>query len=83
MDIIIRKGGVVSYHDPYIPSVRPGHALTIQSIELTAKTLAEADCVVIATNHSVSDAPFIRKHAKLTVDMRNMIKEASEKMYKL
>jgi UDP-N-acetyl-D-glucosamine dehydrogenase len=83
IDIVAKKGGMASYHNPYIPSVRSGHTLTIQSLEQTVKTLKEADCAVIATNHSVFDAPFIRKHAKLTVDMRNMIKEASEKVYKL
>jgi len=83
MDIIIRKGGVVSYHDLYIPSVRPGHALTIQSTELTAQTLAEADCVVITTNHSVFDAPFIQQHARLIVDLRNVIKDAGENVFKL
>jgi UDP-N-acetyl-D-glucosamine dehydrogenase len=83
MEIIRRKGGIVSYHDPYIDHVGSGHALTLRSIELTPKTLQEADCVVLTTNHSVFNVDFILQHAKLIVDMRNMIGEATDKVFKL
>jgi len=55
----------------------------MESAPLTAETLAKADCVVLTTNHSAFDKKFIKQHAKLIVDMRNMIKESSEKVYKL
>jgi len=55
----------------------------MESVPLTAETLAKADCVVLTTNHSAFDKEFIKQHAKLIVDMRNMIKESSEKVYKL
>jgi len=50
---------------------------------LTAETLQNADCFVLTTNHDTFDIEFITKHAKLIVDMRNMVKEANEKVYKL
>lgn len=81
--IITKKGAVVSYHDPYIPSVETGHALSLRSIELTPATLNDADCVVITTNHSAFDVEMIQQHARLIVDLRNVIKDAREDVFKL
>jgi UDP-N-acetyl-D-glucosamine dehydrogenase len=53
------------------------------SVELTSGVLAQADCVVLTTNHDAFDVAFIRQHARLIVDLRNMIRERSEKVYKL
>ncbi len=36
-----------------------------------------------ASNHDAYDIEFIQRHAKLIVDMRNMVKESSESVYKL
>ena len=83
IDIVTNKGGVVTYHDPFIPSVETGHALTLHSVELTPKTLNEADCVVITTNHSTFDAEMIQQHSSLIVDLRNVIKDSGENVYKL
>ncbi len=55
----------------------------LESIELNEQTLKKADCVVLTTNHSAFDVEFIQKHAKMIVDMRNMIKDSGEKVYKL
>ncbi len=83
MDIVAYKGGLVSYHDPYIPAVKTHSIASLSSIPLTGKALADADCVVLTTNHKAFDVPFIRAHAKMIVDMRNMVKEDGEKVYKL
>ncbi|MCY1721683.1 nucleotide sugar dehydrogenase [Prolixibacteraceae bacterium Z1-6] len=83
MDKVVTKGGVVNYHDPYIQHVKTEGGYTFDSLALTEEVLKEADCVVIATNHSVFDAAFIEKHSGLIVDLRNAIKEASDKVYKL
>ena len=66
----------VSYHDPYVPQVRlDGHAL--QSVPLTAEALAQADCVVIVTDHSTFDWAWIAQQARLIVDTRNALKGVS------
>ncbi|WP_167604632.1 nucleotide sugar dehydrogenase [Maribellus sediminis] len=83
IDTVIQKGGDVRYHDPYIPAVKTENENSLESVDLTVETLKSADCVVITTNHSVFEADFILSHAQLVVDMRNVIKEASEKVYKL
>ncbi|MCF8362473.1 MAG: hypothetical protein K9G70_07600 [Prolixibacteraceae bacterium] len=58
--------------------------------------MSKADMVALTTNHSAFDMDFIQKHAQMIVacpvklpqvvfhrDMRNMIPEASDKVYKL
>ena len=83
MDIVAHKGGEVTYHDPHIPVARTHDGKEYQSVELTAETLKNADVVVLTTNHSAFDVEFIRQHAQMIVDLRNMVKESSETVYKL
>ena len=83
MDTVIQKGGLVNYNDPHIPEVQTHHGNTLKSVSLTAETLKNVDCVVLTTNHDAFDIEFIKEHAGLIVDMRNMVKESSDNVYKL
>ena len=88
MKIVKHKGGNISYHDPYIPILNTeehtsGNSEILESVPLTESILQEADCVVLTTNHEAFDVSFIRDNAKLIVDLRNMIKESDDKVYKL
>jgi UDP-N-acetyl-D-glucosamine dehydrogenase len=88
MGITAHKGGRVTYHDPYIPAVQTEttpsrQGVKAESVALTRETLQAADCVVLSANHDVFDVEFILKYSNLVVDMRNMVKENSEKVYKL
>lgn len=83
IDIVTKKGGEVSYHDPFIPELQTPTGNKFRSIELTTEALHEADCVVITTNHSVFDAEMIQQHARLIVDLRNVIKTSGNNIYKL
>jgi len=83
IDEVINKGGEVIYHDPYIANITTVEGHSLKSVELTESLLQQSDCVVITTNHSVFDPDFIEKHSKLVVDLRNLIKQASDKVYKL
>ena len=60
----------VSYNDPYIPSLTTGDK-TYHSAELSDAVLKEADCVLIATDHTNYDYERIVSLAKLVVDTRN------------
>jgi len=60
----------VTYHDPYIPAVRLDGGV-LESVELTAGWLAEADAVVWVTDHSAYDRQWILDNARLVVDTRN------------
>jgi UDP-N-acetyl-D-glucosamine dehydrogenase len=83
MDTTQHKGGLVSYHDPYIPYVKTNEDNRFESIELSEKTLSDADCVVITTNHSDLNMDLVKKYAKLIVDMRNMVEIKGDNIYKL
>jgi len=83
IDQVIHKGGVVSYNDPHISEIKTNNGNKLQSIELNKQNLNNADCVVLTTNHEAFDIEFIKEHAGLIVDMRNMVKEPSDTVYKL
>lgn len=83
IDEVYKKGGDIVYHDPFIPEITTDEGHKFSSVEFQAEHLANADCVVIATNHDQYNAKFILEHSKLIVDLRNLIKEPSVKVYKL
>lgn len=75
LDMILllkQRGARVSYTDPYIPS------LQLDGLQLTSENLnesaAEADCVVIVTDHKAFDFAALVENAKLIVDTRNALK---------
>lgn len=79
---VSKKGGLVSYHDPYIANLKTEIG-TYQSVNLSKEMLNETDCVVITTNHSDFDVDFIVENSKLIVDLRNATKKPSPNIYKL
>ncbi len=83
IDEVVKKGGDVSYHDPFICAITTEGGNALKSVDLNSEVLKNADCVVITTNHSAFDADFIIEHSRLIVDLRNVVKEASQKVYKL
>ena len=90
MDITSHKGGLVSYHDPYIPQVTTSGGRHFKSVDICSEPacrqagpLAKVDCVVLTTNHKDFDVEFIQKHANLIVDLRNMVSEFTKNVYKL
>lgn len=83
MDEVDKKGGEVFFYDPFIPETTTDEGRTYQSSEYSTKLLSEMDCVVISTNHDHFDGNFIVENSQLVVDLRNLIKESSDKVYKL
>lgn len=83
IDEVAKKGGEPAYHDPFVAQVTTPEGRSFVSTGLTAGSLAEADCVVISTAHEGFKPDFILKHSRLVVDLRNLITQASEKVYKL
>jgi len=74
LDVILllqRRGAVVSYSDPHVPTLRlDGLTLAAQG-EAAA---AEADCVVIVTDHAAFDYQALVDRSRLVVDTRNALK---------
>jgi UDP-N-acetyl-D-glucosamine dehydrogenase len=77
MELLLEKGAMVEYNDPYIPvlpSMRDYPHLRMASQELTIEYLQTRDCLLIATDHSSYDWNWIAQHASLIVDTRNAMK---------
>jgi UDP-N-acetyl-D-glucosamine dehydrogenase len=78
MRLLESRGGVVSYHDPFIATVREdnSHGASARtplrhSVPLTDAALADADLVVIVTDHSSIDYQRVVDQASIVVDTRN------------
>ncbi len=77
MEILLQKGTAVSYNDPYISELRVD-TTTFKSIPISEKSLREADCVAIITDHQLYDYKKIVKSARLIIDTRNATRDVSE-----
>ncbi|UCD65905.1 MAG: nucleotide sugar dehydrogenase [Deltaproteobacteria bacterium] len=85
IELLQEKGSKVFYNDPHIPELplMRKYKFTLKSTELTAETMADMDCILLATDHSVYDYRFILDHANLIVDTRNAfngLKGAADKV---
>lgn len=74
LDIIqslLARKSIVLYNDEYVPSLTlDNHILSSQPI--SSSLLQAADCVVIVTDHSYYDVPWIVREARYIVDTRNV-----------
>ncbi len=73
MKILADKGAVLSYTDPYVPSVRE-EGFELDSLDLSRARLGDADCAVILTAHRDIDYDAVVQHAPLIVDTRNALR---------
>jgi UDP-N-acetyl-D-glucosamine dehydrogenase len=71
--LLQRRGAEVSYTDPFVPVVKLD-GLNLQTEDISAA--AEADCVVVVTDHSAFDYRGVVNSAKLIVDTRNALKNS-------
>jgi UDP-N-acetyl-D-glucosamine dehydrogenase len=79
-----RRGAQVSYSDPYVPRLRADGIVPEMAAIDAEIGAAEADCVVIVTDHRKFNYPRIVERAKLIVDTRNALKgHASDKIVRL
>jgi UDP-N-acetyl-D-glucosamine dehydrogenase len=83
IEILESRGAEVSYNDPYVPSLRARklrhyETFELDSVELTDKVVAGADCVLIATDHTAYDYDGIVRSARSVVDTRNATRRVRE-----
>ena len=80
MEQLRDKGAVVSYSDPHVPRFikMRKHDFDLESVALTAETLAAADCVLLTTDHDRFDYDLIKTHAHLIVDTRGRYRDPAE-----
>lgn len=81
MSLLQNRGAIVSYHDPFIPHLKPsrGHRdLPGQSsIPLDAQVISGFDAVLICTDHDGIDYDALVQHSALVVDTRNATKNVT------
>jgi UDP-N-acetyl-D-glucosamine dehydrogenase len=71
MHLLKKRGSRVTFSDPFVDSVR------LEDGDMRAESEAigaEADCVVIITDHKNFDYAALVKNARLIVDTRNALK---------
>ncbi|MDE3201699.1 MAG: nucleotide sugar dehydrogenase [Acidobacteriota bacterium] len=74
IELLREKGAIVSYNDPYFPSVGHGRHYALNMTNTPLENLGEFDAVMIVTDHTNYDYKAIVDQAKLVVDTRNATK---------
>lgn len=72
MEKLRELGAEISYSDPHIsvfPKMRE-HQFDLSSVPLNPTTIADYDCLLLATDHDKFNYEMIKKHAKLIIDSR-------------
>jgi len=77
IELLLDRGAQVQYNDPYVPRYHVGRdvfwreEVELESIPLTAETLASSDVVLVIAGHTVYDYNWIVTQAPLVVDTVN------------
>ncbi len=77
IELLLTRGADVRYSDPYVPRYRVGRDVFhpaerwLESVDLTDKTLAAADCVIVVAGHGAVDYAQVVQQATLVVDTVN------------
>lgn len=86
MSLLLKKGGAITYHDPFVPCIDGGHwksGIDMESVPYTAAAVSDADCVVVLTDHTVFNYEEVVSRARLIVDTRNAVKTRAPNVFKL
>lgn len=88
IELLRQNGANISYHDPFVSVIEPhgGSTVHLESVALTDEALAQADCVLILTDHSTVDYERVAAKAQVIVDTRNATKDVRgnrEKIHKI
>ena len=75
MNLLSKRGAEVSYHDPYVPVIKPSrehsHWAGTRSVNWDSATVGRFDAVLIATRHDCVDYEELGAWAECIVDTRN------------
>ena len=78
IDVLIDKGAIVNYCDPYfssIPETR-NHQIELSSKDLSVNVLQSMDLVLLATDHDDFDYNLIEKESSLLIDTRGRFEKS-------
>ena len=73
LELLHRRGAVLSYTDPHVPTLDHGE-LSMKSVPEAEASRDSIDCAVICTNHSAFDYVEMPNRFPLVVDTRNALK---------
>jgi UDP-N-acetyl-D-glucosamine dehydrogenase len=71
IELLQKRGAIVSYNDPYFPTVGQGRRYALNMTCATLDDFDQYDCVMIVTDHSDYDYARIVRESQLVVDTRN------------
>ncbi|MFH1772699.1 MAG: nucleotide sugar dehydrogenase [Candidatus Omnitrophota bacterium] len=74
IDELKKKGSRVSYYDPMIPFLKM-HNIDLKRSDLSQSNIEKSDCIILITDHTDINYSFLRKHARLIFDTRNVYKK--------
>jgi UDP-N-acetyl-D-glucosamine dehydrogenase len=86
MQLLIERGAKLDYNDPFFPALhkmRHYDYSAMRSADISPKSLAAYDCVLIATDHSSYDYEKIVENSKLVVDSRNATRHVKNNRQKV
>ena len=70
--LLTKRGARVTYSDPYVPRIQVEQHTFLA--ENNPEVIAQADCVVVITDHKATDYVGLVEKAQLVVDTRNALK---------
>ena len=84
MEKLRDMGAIIAYSDPHIPifPTMREHQFNLSSVPLNPITIAEYDCLLLATDHDKFDYEMIKNHAKLIIDSRGKYLESADHIIK-
>ena len=74
IELLREKGATVAYNDPYFPTVGRGRHYDLNMTNTPLEQLDQYDAVLIVTDHTCYDYPFIVAQSRLVIDTRNATK---------
>ena len=74
IELLQAQGAVVSYNDPFFPTVGKGRKYNLGMTCAPLENLGQYDCALIVTDHSDYDYKRIVRESQLVVDTRNATK---------
>jgi UDP-N-acetyl-D-glucosamine dehydrogenase len=78
---LLREGGAeVAYHDPHVRELS-SHGLVSKA--LTPDLLRGSDVAVVVTAHTLTDWELVARHAPLVVDLRNVVPDVGDRVWRL
>ena len=78
LELLLERGAKLSYCDPYVPELSV-HGRKMRSEKISPALIAGADCVVIATDHTVFNYHLLKARARLIIDTRGVYHRRSSK----